>query len=214
MSQLPPICSLMSPPDKPFDTFEPSPKQIVSQAVLQPPLCNQERNIVSSRLSPQHENNLLDILPSPPISPWTGHESRLVGHGHRPAHDGGQLVRDPVLYPEDDGADEALIEEAMFLPETRELLVEDVVDRHIATNHLHFRAMKSQPTREEYLFAASCVPKLGHMYNLNPGAYMKRTREETEKYYFMARRISGQPGVQRPKNITIAPAPASVVRQP
>ena len=82
---------------------------------------------------------------------------------------------------------------------------EAIVSRHIATHK--FKNTVASPSREEYLLALSCVSTVGRSYNANPGAYLKRAREETEEHYWKAKRICGKPGVKPASHVAIAPAP-------
>lgn len=82
---------------------------------------------------------------------------------------------------------------------------QEIVTRHIATHK--FKNTVAAPTREEYLLALSCVSTVGQDYNRNPGAYLKRAREESEEQYWKAKRICGKPGVKSTSHVAIAPAP-------
>ncbi len=88
-------------------------------------------------------------------------------------------------------------------------IAEEIVSQHMAMHMTDFDHKINRPTRDEYLFALSCVPTIGRSYNRNPGAYMKRTREETEDQYWKAKRICAKPGTKAVSHVNIAPAPAS-----
>ena len=75
------------------------------------------------------------------------------------------------------------------------------------------------PTREEYRLTLACV---GRAYNKNPGAYMKRQREEEENLYYKTKRLCAEPGQRyvRPtvktasRPVPIAPRPPRQLRKP
>ena len=90
---------------------------------------------------------------------------------------------------------------------------EEIVSQHMAMHMTKFDEKINRPTRDEYLLALSCVPNIGRSYNRNPGAYMKRTREETEDQYWKAKRICARPGTKALPHVNIAPAPASRVQK-
>ena len=113
-------------------------------------------------------------------------------------------TRDPVLYPAGHDGPEIPSDQPLF--PTMEI-AEEIVSQHISMHMAQFDRKVNRPTREEYLLALSCVPKIGACYNRNPGAYMKRTREETEEQYWRAKRICAKPGTKaQPINITPAPS--------
>lgn len=84
---------------------------------------------------------------------------------------------------------------------------EEIVARHMSMHLAQFNKKVNRPTRDEYLLALSCVSTLGRDYNRNPGAYMKRTRDETEEQYWKAKRICAQPGTKISPYVNIAPGP-------
>lgn len=120
-------------------------------------------------------------------------------------------LRDPILYPA--GRVEAVIPAGQPLfPSAPSIAITAEVANTAVSNYMsmHMAATNkkvNQPTREEYLLALSFLSTLGRAYNRNPGAYMKRTREETEDQYWKAKRICAKPG-DKAESIKIAPAPA------
>jgi hypothetical protein len=203
MSTLPSLSSLLSPPmstslDR-FDTILTTPPRAAYRTL--PPMQTPEK--------------MLRILPSPPVSPWAAHEDKMAKEG-APAgiyRDAGSM-RDPVLYPDRRRpSGPTPTERPLFPADGGSAMVEELVDRHMARHHVQFRNMRNPPTRDEYMLAAYCVSTLGTRYNKNPGAYLKRVRDETEEHYFKARRICAKPAAA-PANVRIAPAPARPPRRP
>ena len=198
----------MSPPEtKPLETFSPatSPKTKADR------LPSYTSVNTLPPFSPRKTPETMRILLSPPVSPWLGKpykEHRNVGTPE-------SIAKDPVLYASSEEGADSLAEQPLFPSSPTRKVAEDLVTKHMAM-HLHqFDNKLNRPTREEYLLALSCVPVLGRSYNHNPGAYMKRAREETENQYWKAKRICAMPGTKAtlPKkaktHINIAPAPAT-----
>ena len=154
-------------------------------------------------------NTTMRILPSPPVSPWLEKQYNRDAMGEVSGRAEGE-ARDPVLYPASLDRSEIPADQSLFPSEPS--IVDDLVAKHIAMHMAQFDKKLNRPTREEYLLALSCVPSLGRIYNRNPGAYMKRTREETEQHYWKAKRICANPGTKALPLVHIAPAPSS--RQP
>ena len=166
----------------------------------------------------QHKTpDMVHKLLSPPISPWAGKVNKEQAKDHKHSSFGLQEgpalnARDPVLFPSD-GA-ERHVQQALFPSTPFRKVIDDAISKHMAeTVHKFSRKVKA-PTREEYTFAATCVPTIGRSYNNNPGAYMKRQREEEEDMYRKTKRICAAPGqpkhqVNQPR--AIAPRPP---RQP
>ena len=110
-------------------------------------------------------------------------------------------VKDPVLYPE--GSFESIEEQPLFPAEASNLHTEEIISNHIA---MQGGKKINRPTRDEYRLALACVPQIGSLYNRNPGAYMKRQREEVEDQYWQAKRICARAGTKAIP-VAIAPAP-------
>ena len=122
---------------------------------------------------------------------------------------GSKFIKDPVLYP--DAQPDAASDQPLF-PETSITSTEDdLITQHMAMHMAQFDKKVNRPTREEYKLALACVPQIGRLYNRNPGAYMKRQREETEDQYWQAKRICARPGTKAAP-VAIAPAPKQTKR--
>ena len=125
---------------------------------------------------------------------------------------GGGFHKDPVLYEDTDSFENH--NQPLFPMESIKS-TGDLIDRHIAMHMVQFKNKLNKPTREEYRLALSCVPIVGEAYNRNPGAYMKRQREDMEDYYWQTKRIRADPMTREERDeklskaapIAIAPAP-------
>ncbi|MCJ1415352.1 hypothetical protein MMC32_001684 [Xylographa parallela] len=209
MSQLPSILALMSPPEaKPLDSFgspnkpPQTPLLAVRQSSYTPE--NTLPPMISSR-SPVSKS--LRVLPSPPVSPWTGHQHHIDQKTIKDNSEGqnGEVLQDPVLYPTLDLG--APTHRPLFPTTPERLAAEDLVTKHISRRKYPFDKTTT-PSRDDYLLALSLVSNVGRIYNRNPGAYLKRTREETDEYYVLAKRICARPGMTTSPVIKIAPAPS------
>ncbi|KAL8935498.1 MAG: hypothetical protein Q9211_004670 [Gyalolechia sp. 1 TL-2023] len=207
MTRLPPISSLMSPPEsKPIDSFSSAltASQSPSAALPQPSYR------AGNRLAPMSSHSSPDqktarILPSPPVSPWTSKQYKMTGN--KVIMDDKEVypTKDPLLYPDSLSDSSISADQPLFSSEPSMKAAQDIVSRHIATHK--FKNIVAAPTREEYLLALSCVSIVGQDYNRNPGAYLKRAREESEEQYWKAKRICGKPGIKPASHVPIAPAP-------
>lgn len=213
MTRLPPIASLMSPPEAPsHDSFSPAlkatePPRSLSPSCRLPPIAT----------LPTSNSPSMRVLPSPPVSPpdllmkSEGVEMEREDRRARPP------LRDPILYPA--GPVEAVIppSQPLFPPAPAIALTDEAantaVSNYMSTHKAATNNEVDQPTREEYLLTLSFWSTLGRAYNRNPGAYMKRTRDETEDHYWKAKRICAKPG-DKATSIKIAPAPAPVPAKP
>lgn len=211
MAQLPPIRSLMSPPEtKPLETFSPATSPLPKISCL--PSYSRENTLPP--IDPCKTPETMRILLSPPVSPWPNKPYKQQAKGQTPE----SATRDPVLYASSDEGADSVTEHPLFPSTPTRKAAEELVTKHMAMHLHHFNSKVNRPTREEYLLALSCVPTLGRSYNHNPGAYMKRAREETENQYWKAKRICAEPGTKvhmakkTKTHINIAPAPA--IRQP
>lgn len=218
MSQLPPISSLMSPPEaKPIDSFS-SPLQqrqtAPSKSIL--PSYTPENTLPPMTSVRTPESKALRVLPSPPISPWTGAQYKVDRSGVKatsPLREE-ETSRDPILFPGPDRSDGTAITEPLFPLTPERLAAEEIVTQHMACHLQQFDNKKCRPTREEYLLALSCVASIGQDYNRNPALYMKRAREEMDEHYYKAKRICARPGFTNVPAVKIAPAPSRGARQP
>ena len=151
----------------------------------------------------------MKVLPSPPVSPWLIDRREEDG---RPSEveDGtnkAYATPDSVLYPSSDAGTEIAAHEPLFPVEPSLADAEDIVTQHMASHVAKFNKPVHQPTREEYLLALSCVPIVGRGYNRNPGAWLKRQRDEIEEQYSQTKRICAAPVSSNSANVKIAPAP-------
>lgn len=208
MSRLPTISNLMSPPEaKPLESFSITP-------VKSPSTEHSYRVTPEQTLAPMTNNKAPDtkamkILPSPPVSPWMNKQHKGEQGGHTSSQHTrrrSEDVKDPVLYPEE--SFESVEEEPLFPAEASNSHTEDIISKHIA---MQGDQKINRPTRDEYRLALACVPQVGSLYNRNPGAYMKRQREEVEDQYWKAKRICARPGT-RAVPVAIAPAPKHAKR--
>ena len=134
-----------------------------------------------------------------------------------PDNRGGRAtLRDPILYPAAPVQTVIPAGQPLFPLEPSIAITDDVANKAVS-NYMSMHMAQTnkkvnQPTREEYLLALSFLSTLGRTYNRNPGAYMKRTREETEDQYWKAKRICAKPG-DKAESIKIAPAPAKLPKR-
>ncbi|KAL8841768.1 MAG: hypothetical protein Q9170_000801 [Blastenia crenularia] len=202
----------MSPPEaKPMDSFSSAVRASQSpSAALQPSyLADNRLAPISNQSSPNP--NSVRILPSPPVSPWTG--KKYISATEKAAMENTEetySTQDPLLYPDSHSGSSIPADQPLFSSVPSMKAAQDIVSRHIATHK--FKNTVAVPTREEYLLALSCVSTVGQDYNRNPGAYLKRAREESEEQYWKAKRICGKPGIKPTSHVAIAPAPLQ--RQP
>ena len=208
MSRLPTISNLMSPPEaKPLESFSITPAKTPSAAHsyrLSP-----EQTLAPMTHSKTPDTKTMRILPSPPVSPWMKKQHKGEQGGHTPPQNHqrrSEALKDPVLYPE--GSFESVEEQPLFPAEAPNSHTEDIISNHIA---MQGDQKVDRPTRDEYRLVLVCVPQIGSLYNRNPGAYMKRQREEVEDQYWQAKRICARPGT-RAIPVAIAPAPKQAKR--
>lgn len=211
MTVLPSIASLMSPPEtKPLDSFNRTPAKTpgsISTVHLHEYSPEGIHDKMTKHTTPDQK---LRVLPSPPVSPWMNKQIKTGREGYQVANRGNLqngYTRDPVLFGD---ADSFEGDEQPLFPVDSVKTTDDLIDQHMAMHMVQFKNKLNRPTRDEYRLALSCVPTIGAQYNRNPGAYMKRCREETEDEYWQAKRICAQPGTKARTQIppvAIAPAP-------
>ena len=202
----------MSPPEaKPLESFSITPSKSPSSSL--PRHYTPEQTLAPMAKSPMINSMKTIVLPSPPVSPWMTKRRKEHGEGHTKNEDARQsphTMNDPVLYPESESF-ESTSEEPLFPLEPLVPEKEEMITKHMAMHMQRFDQKINRPTREEYRLALSCVPRIGALYNQNPGAYMKRQREETEEMYWKAKRICARPG-HKAAPVAIAPAPKQTKR--
>ena len=137
----------------------------------------------------------LRVLPSPPVSPWTGHQNKATDRSS-PSLEGlriGERVRDPVLYPGTESGEDTTTIRPLFPSSPDTAYVDQVITKHMAAVNAQFDKKANRPTVDEYRSAVSFFSTIGKSYNEDPGRYMKRQMEETEENYARAKRICGVP---------------------
>ncbi|KAL8948466.1 MAG: hypothetical protein Q9222_005354 [Ikaeria aurantiellina] len=196
----------MSPPEaKPIDNFAYAAKSSQS-----PSITSKQRYVDDNRLAPMssHASPIKSgrILPSPPTSPWPvkqdkEHPIKITVQQEEEVYP----ARDPLLFPDSQHGSEIPADLPLFSSEPSMKAAQEIVSRHIATHK--FKNTVAPPTREEYLLALSCVSTIGQTYNRNPGAYLKRAREEDDQQYWRAKRIWSKSNGKSTSHVPIAPAP-------
>ena len=199
----------MSPPElKPLDSFgSPNKSPQIALLAAHSSSYTPENTLPPMVSSHSPVSKSLRVLPSPPVSPWTGHEHHTDQKDIKENLEGqnGELLQDLVLYP---AVDTGVSAHRPLFPTTPErLAAEELVTKHIS-HRQHPFDKTTTPSRDDYLLALSLVSNVGKMYNRNPGAYLKRMREETDEYYSLAKRICARPGMTSSPMIKIAPAPS------
>lgn len=199
MHRLPPVSSLMSPPEtKPLENFT------ASIAPIEKPRDSLPGDIKLPPISADRKRTQSEMdLPSPPVTPYTGNKKSNSHASDHIERDMGSH-RDPVLFPRQDSVTDVATDEPLFspvYPPSAEALVEKHIDSHMAM----FRNKLSKPTRDEYLLALSCVPIVSTQYNRNPAAWAREERETLERQMAMMNRY--RPEDFEPRLKKIAPAP-------
>ena len=215
MTQLPSIYSLMSTPQAnalQSPTNTPSSKsnrlQSYSPENTLAPLASGVNHTLPAMVNQRKTPDAVNKLLSPPMSPWTEKASK---EQEKKKNQVGFIIqegpainaRDPILFPND--GPESHGKHILFPSTPLTKVAEDAVSKHIANTVHTFNRKVKPPTREEYMLALTCVPAIGFSYNKNPGAYMKRQREEEEAIYRKTKRICAAPG--QPKYQVIKPRP-------
>lgn len=118
--------------------------------------------------------------------------------------------KDPVLFPDSESVG-SVSDQPLFPTEPSIQHTEEIITKHMAMHMHRFDQKVNCPTREEYRLAIACVPQLGRLYNRNPGAYMKRQREEMEDQYWQTKRFCAKAGTKATP-VRIAPAPKLIKR--
>lgn len=184
------VSSLLSPPEiRKMDSFA-SPSN--NQHTLTPLSSfnsdfaqrNQQLQTPQSFIAKSNRAPTDSLPPSPPVSP-SGQKENYV--------ESQDTVNDPPLFEERGTIGEEVP------------LFEDVVDQHIGARS---SAAPSQPTRDEYLLAVSCVAKA---YNRDPRAWLAKERELL-KLYGPRNRVTKRTVATQPLR-RLAPAPYPVVRK-
>lgn len=151
------------------------------------------------------------VLPSPPVSPWMNKRGKEGTDGHAPDTTitaTTEHQKDPILF---EGRDSFETDDQPLFPADASKSTEDLITKHMTMHLTQFKNKLNQPTREEYRLALTFFPTIGAQYNRNPGAYMKRQREEAEDEYWQVKRLCARPGTKAAP-VAIAPAPRPAKR--
>src|SRR5438034_2042893 len=135
MNRLPPVSSLMSPPEaKPFDSFNPT----LSPCASQPSSFSQENILPPISADRKRTQSEMD-LPSPPVTPYVGHKKRKSDSDDPVVHDVAvNSNRDPVLFPRNEVGSCILPDEPLFGPELAPA-AEALIEKHMATQMTRFQ---------------------------------------------------------------------------
>lgn len=130
--------------------------------------------------------------------------------------EGSSTVPDPVLYPHARGDSFNSSQPLFTQPEpvvaaNVKINLDEIVTNHIAMHMDRFVDCVSQPTRDEYLLAASCVPIVSSKYSQNPGKWYRQEQRILNERFGAAnraRRHSANKILAK-----LAPAPISGVKK-
>ena len=201
----------MSPPEaKPLESYSITPAK--ASSTTQSPAFTPERTLAPMAEGAKSDSRMR-VLPSPPISPWTSkryNEERESVNGITSCGKENAALKDPVLFPDSESIG-SVDEQLLFPSEPLMAQAEEIITKHMAMHIHQFDKKVNRPTREEYRLAIACVPQVGRLYNRNPGAYMKRQREEMEDQYWQTKRICAPAGTKTTP-VRIAPAPKLIKR--
>lgn len=200
----------MSPPEAKHDSFQaavpdaPTPQDSSYNHHMKLPPISSDRKRTQSEMD----------LPSPPVTPCSGHKKRRSGalddmEGDAPVNSS----RDPLLFPRRDSVSEVATDESLFGP-MMPTAAEALVDHHIHSHMGRFENKRNKPTRDEYLLALSCVPVVSARYNRNPMAWAKEERATLERQLAMMKRQYPQSSGLKLKTIAPAPAKRAAASQP
>lgn len=187
MSQLPPISSLLSPPEaEPFEHFD---MPVASSSNTSDTYHLKDVSKVRKDGSKIFDTK---VPLSPPDSPWQKHHQSTAKDQNEPPEGATVSHPDPILYPNDSGS---TVDYALFGDIVDEDLQSKLVEQHMRCHYVIPKSKGTKttrfqmPTKEEYLLMVKCVSKVRQMYNQDPGAYLKRTREEVDEDMKRAKRI-------------------------
>ncbi|KAI9836257.1 MAG: hypothetical protein M1819_001594 [Sarea resinae] len=150
----------------------------------------------------------MEVLPSPPVSPWSSGVSRVSNREDTVEITSPRgSLRDPPLFSRASN-DVALSADVPLFPPPNVGYRNDLVSQHMAQSH----GYATKPTREEYLLALSCIPKVSEGYNRDPQKWLQREREIIDERFGQAHRVWKRPvanGLAK-----IAPAPTTNASSP
>lgn len=155
------ITSLMSPPDPVLDSFNQDGHKKAAAI---------EQN--ARRASGSGTANKHPLPMSPPVSPY----SKPVSHtAESPPTPTGQNVKDPVLYPTDDGTTPSPPQAPLFAPNE----LEDhqrIVDDHLRARSAGNFGSLEPPTREQYHLILTFKSQVMKHYKSNPKGWLRKER--------------------------------------
>ncbi|KZF20713.1 hypothetical protein L228DRAFT_270007 [Xylona heveae TC161] len=213
MNRLPSVSSLISPPEpKPYDSFSsPTMQDKMSLPGIAPSYAT-ENTLPPIYNSQCRGTPYVEVLPSPPVSPWANDARKPEGRfrGDSITEDGsvqGENIHDPPLFSSRHNSDAGLAPDVpLFPPQPIDPNVDALVSRHMASHLVQFNGRLSQPTRDEYLLALSCIPKISERVNRNPQGWLKRERDILDERFGQAQRVWKRPATK--SFVKLAPAPA------
>ncbi|EEQ32457.1 hypothetical protein McanMca71_004174 [Microsporum canis] len=205
MNRLPPVASLMSPPEpKPHDSFN----RTLSPCVSQQSSFERENKLPPISEDRKRKQSEMMDLPSPPVTPYVENKKQRTGDDEPVDREGGTVSnsRDPVLFPRSD-------ESSTAIPNDEPLFSSDEatvagIDEHIATNSYKLQLPEKiqPPSRHEYLYFWSWVTT---QYNANPAAYARDERARLDRQMSMMKQYRPIVPSSTSKLKTLAPAPQS-----
>ena len=212
------LSHLLSPPEsKPRDSF--------SQHTPTPAGPSQTDDCIPDNTLPpisiHRTKDIMGKLPSPPVTPANralqDAAQPLSDQVHEDTTSGGSPMKDPLLFP-NDAATTLASSQPLFaaseqtVPNKVDVGLDAIVTQHMAMHMNTFKRNVSQPTRDEYLLAASCVPIVSEKYAQNPRKWLRQERRILDERFGGANRVW-----KRPTNKTLAklaPAPLIGVKKP
>lgn len=199
------MSSLMSPPEtKPFDSFNSSHSNYPAQESS----FTQDNTLAPIAGDRKRTQSQME-LPSPPVTPYVGNKKQKPDSSHQDQNESAasqNTARDPVLFPRSEPGSE-IADGPLFGPDLAPA-AEALVEKHMATHMAKFQGKANKPTREEYLFALSCVPIVSTQYNRNPGKWAMEERKILERQFLVNRyrpEVTAPAAPSKLKNL--APAP-------
>lgn len=168
------INSLMSPPDPVLDSFSSHHNET-----------NMGKQLGDGQSSIKHPMPM-----SPPISPY----SRTVSTAESPACPPGQSIKDPLLYPGEDGIPSSPNQTPLFAPAEIEQHQRSI-DNHVRSRSPTSFVQITPPKKEDYELVLYFKSQIGKLYAKNPRGWLRR-----ERAFLLADRARSQ------KHRTIMPA--------
>ncbi|KAF7560455.1 hypothetical protein G7046_g3683 [Stylonectria norvegica] len=146
--------NLMSPPDVIMDNFNDNHSD------------HNRHELVNGLSSAKHP------LPmSPPISPY----SKAISTTEAPITPPAQVIKDPVLYPVEEGAPSSPPQPPLFAPAEIEIH-RRIVDNHVRARSTSYFSHISPPRREEYEMTLHFRSQVMKLYAKDPKEWLRRER--------------------------------------